>query len=110
MRSWYELGRAHRRLGHEANAKQNLTSALCAAEELGNEYFKGLIWLNRAQLLQEESPALAMEAAANAVGLLERVEGRRYFGLCLTFYGSILCDFGRIDEALPKCVRAEQIA
>jgi tetratricopeptide (TPR) repeat protein len=112
LRSAYDQGRAARRLGRDEEAAVHLAHALSLADALGNEYFAGLIAFNRAQVANDQavSPEITLDLTMRAISLLERSERLRFHALCQNFYGGLLADLGRIEEALALCESAEATA
>jgi tetratricopeptide (TPR) repeat protein len=110
-RAAYDAGRALRRQGRYDDARGRLDDAHRMARSEGNDFYLGLVAFNRALAANdlgqaEEAAALALEALA----LLERAENLRYRALCQNFYGGLLADFGRLDDALVLCSEAEATA
>jgi tetratricopeptide (TPR) repeat protein len=112
LRSAYDQGRAARRLGRDEEAAVHLAHALSLADALGNEFYAGLIAFNRAQVANDQavSPEITLDLTMRAISLLERSERLRFHALCQNFYGGLLADLGRIEEALALCAAAEATA
>jgi tetratricopeptide (TPR) repeat protein len=112
LRAAYDQGRAARRLGRDEEAAVHLAYALSLADTLGNEFFAGLIAFNRAQVANDQavSPEITLDLTMRALSLLERSEHLRFHALCQNFYGGLLADLGRIEEALALCEAAEASA
>jgi len=112
LRAAYDQGRAARRLGRDEEAAVHLAYALSLADTIKNEYYAGLIAFNRAQVANDQavSPEITLDLTMRALSLLERSEHLRFHALCQNFYGGLLADLGRIEEALALCEAAEATA
>lgn len=108
MRARFDLGRVAGCRGENALALERLAAAARLAEELGNEYYQGLIAHNRAAYLRELGELSAAERRfVEACDLLVQSENLLHRASAQVSYGSLLADLGRFEEALEVLSRAE---